>query len=58
LYQDTREIRKSKKHKHLLTKMQVDKGNKFPESYALYQSMTIPQSEINRPKRGKYNKTK
>jgi hypothetical protein len=58
MYENNRELRKAKIHKHLITKLQVDKGEKFPESYKLYQSMMIPQSEISRPKRGNYKPRK
>jgi len=58
MYEDTRGVRKAKIHKNLLTKLQVDKGECFPKSYKLYQSMMIPQSEISRPKRGNYKPRK
>lgn len=53
-YNNTREVRQKKIHKFLLTKMQVDKGDKFPKSYARYQEMMIDPSEVIRSKRGNY----
>lgn len=53
-YQNTREVRKNKQDKHILTKMQVDKGQKYPKSYELYQQMTIDPLDVRRPKRGNY----
>lgn len=59
-YKKTTEIRKVKKHKKFLTKLQVDKGDKYPKSYSLYLTMkTKNGGEGIRKKRGKYkSKTK
>jgi hypothetical protein len=54
LYKNTREVRQAKTHKTLLTKLQVDKGNEYPKSYAKYLTMKIPSSQIKRSKRGGY----
>tara|TARA_R110000803_G_scaffold32492_1_gene71565 strand:- start:265 stop:1077 length:813 start_codon:yes stop_codon:yes gene_type:complete len=53
-YEDNRELRKNKQDKHILTKMQIDKGDKYPKSYELYRTMIIEMNDIERPKRGNY----
>lgn len=56
-YSLIKEIRKVKEHKKFLTKLQVDKGVKYPKSYALYLTMkTKNGGEGPRKKRGKYKK--
>jgi len=58
-YKKTTEIRKVKKHKKFLTKLQIDKGVKYPKSYSLYLTMKIKKGERISKKRGKYkSKTK
>ena len=58
-YEKTTEIRKVKKHKKFLTKLQVDKGDKYPKSYSLYLTMKTKKGERISKKRGKYkSKTK
>ncbi len=54
------EIRNKKVHKTLMTRLQKDKGDKYPKSYGLYLTMkTKNGGEGIRKKRGKYkSKTK
>mgnify|MGYP003641700981 CR=1 FL=1 len=53
-YEDNRELRKNKEDKHILTKIQIDEGDKYPKSYELYKTMIIEMKDIERPKRGNY----
>jgi len=54
-YKKITEIRKVKKHKKFLTKLQIDKGVKYPKSYSLYLTMkTKNGGEGIRKKRGQY----
>ena len=53
-YPTTRELRKDKENKKFLTKLQVDKGKKYPKSYNHYQTMTIDPKDQKRPKRSNY----
>lgn len=53
-YDTTRELRKDKENKKFLTKLQVDKGKKYPKSYNHYQTMTIDPKDQKRPKRSNY----
>lgn len=55
-YSLIKEIRKVKEHKKFITKLQVDKGVKYPKSYALYLTMLSPSGNKLGSKRGPYKK--
>lgn len=55
-YKSVVEIRNKKVDKSLITRLQIDKGEKYPKSYALYLKMTSKTGNKKGSKRGIYKK--